>query len=289
VTTVAEANRQPDEDRELEERARPYRALYEHWESTQWSPLEIDYTVDAASFAALDAERQQGFMWIFAHRFHAEYTVANVLAPFVTRAPSYELQVCLAAQLADEFRHMQSVLRVYSDVFGIGDRAQVQAAADARMDPIEEALHAEFHRFVAPLETSTDEDDFLRAVLAYHLMGEGVVARTAQNLAAGQYREYGSFPGLAEGQRLVARDEARHIGIGVSYVRQRMTGDHERTVEVVGAFAEHIGELCGRLLDTALAGGMTSQVRAGYGVDPTEFYAEAMRLWHIRLRSIGFL
>jgi ribonucleotide reductase beta subunit family protein with ferritin-like domain len=289
VTTFAEANRQPEEERDIEERARPYRALYEHWESTQWSPLEIDYSEDTASFVALDEDRQHGFMWIFAHRFHAEYTVANVLAPFVTRAPSYELQVCLAGQLADEFRHMQSVLRVYREVFGIADRARVKAAADAVMDPIEEALHAEFHRYVAPLETSTDEDDFLRAVLAYHVMGEGVVARTAQNLAAGQYREYGSFPGLAEGQRLVARDEARHIGIGVSYVRQRMASDREGTTEVVGTFAEHIGELCAQLLDRALAEGMTPQVRAGYGVGPAEFYGEAMRLWHIRLRSIGFL
>ena len=34
---------------------------------------------------------------------------------------------------------------------------------------------------------------------------------------------------------------------------------------------------------------MDSQVLAGYGVDAEGFYAEAMRLWQIRLRSIGYL
>jgi hypothetical protein len=54
--------------------------------------------------------------------------------------------------------------------------------------------------------------EVLTAVVVYHLLGEGVIARTAQNLAADKYERL-AFPGLAEGQRLVARDEARHIGI----------------------------------------------------------------------------
>ena len=34
---------------------------------------------------------------------------------------------------------------------------------------------------------------------------------------------------------------------------------------------------------------MDTQVLAGYGVDARGFYAEAMRLWQMRLRSIGYL
>jgi hypothetical protein len=33
---------------------RPFRALYQHWERHQWSPFEIDFSIDADSFAALD-------------------------------------------------------------------------------------------------------------------------------------------------------------------------------------------------------------------------------------------
>ena len=89
--------------------------------------------VDAESFRALQEDERQGFTWIFAHRFQAEFNVATVLAPFVTRAPDYELQVCLATQIADEFRHLQCVLRVYDEVFGIRGLQRVQA--DRRRAP----------------------------------------------------------------------------------------------------------------------------------------------------------
>ena len=285
--TIAEAPLQPEEERDLEEHARPYRALYEHWESNQWSPLDIDLARDRESFQALSDDDKQGFMWIFAHRFHAEFMVATTLAPFVLRAPSHDLQTCLSTQLADEFRHLQSVLRVYDEVFGIRNVDRVRAIADSNIDPVAATLYDQFGPVVARLETSDDEDVFLQAVVAYHLMGEGVVARTAQNLAANQYERFGAFPGLAQGQRHVARDEARHIGIGVSYVRQRMAEDRERATAVIGEIAERFSDLATSLLETALTGRMDSQVLAGYGVEAQGFYAEAMRLWQIRLRSIG--
>ena len=92
-----------------------------------------------------------------------------------------------------------------------------------------------------------------------------------------------------QGQRHVARDEARHIGIGVSYLRQRMAKDRERTSALIGEIVEAFAEFSTSLLETALSGGMDSQVLAGYGVEAEGFYAEAMRLWQIRLRSIGLV
>jgi ribonucleotide reductase beta subunit family protein with ferritin-like domain len=280
---------QPEEERDLEQRARPYRALYEHWEANQWSPLDLELEVDAESFRALQENGRQGFTWIFAHRFQAEFAVATVLAPFVTRAPDYELQACLATQLADEFRHVQCVLRVYDEVFGIRGLQRVQAIADAHRDPVATTLYERLEHYALPLETSADPDVFLQAVVAYHLIGEGVVARTAQNLAGDQYTRYGSFPGLAAGQRRVARDEARHIGIGVSYVRQRLAQDRDHAIAVVNEVIEEFGALATRLLETAMAGGMDTQVLAGYGTDARGFYEEAMRLWQMRLRSVGYL
>lgn len=277
-----------EEIQDLEERARPFRALYEHWERNQWSPLEIDYSTDAASFAALDESDREGMIWIFAHRFHAEFKVATVLAPFVMRAPGIELQTCLSTQLADEFRHLQSVLRVYSEVFGISRIDEVREIADRNIDPVASALYARFEEYVRPLEHTDDENAFLRASVAYHLLAEGVVARTAQNLAAGQYAKFGSFPGLTLGQRLVGRDEARHIGIGVSYARRRMTDDRAHAVEVIGEMVEDFADLSSSLLGVALSDGMDGQVMSGYGVDAEGFYAEAMRLWQLRLASIGW-
>ena len=91
---------------------RPFRALYEHWERHQWSPFEIDFSVDAESFADLDETTRTGLVWVFAHRFHAEFNVAALLAPFLLAAPDYDVQLLLATQVADEHRHIESVLRV---------------------------------------------------------------------------------------------------------------------------------------------------------------------------------
>jgi ribonucleotide reductase beta subunit family protein with ferritin-like domain len=277
------------EERALEERASPFKALYAHWERTQWSPLALDLETDRASFVALEEEAQAGIVWIFAHRFHAEFHVARLLAPFLMAAPDYEVQLLLATQVADEHRHLQAVLRIYEEVFGVeGGIEAVRELAHRNIDPVAETLYSKLDERVRLLDERRDEDTFLASIAVYHLLGEGVVARTAQNLAAGQYERY-SFPGLAEGQRLVARDEVRHIGIGVSYARLRMEADPERARAVIGEVMEEFAELAATLLATANDEGMGALVTTGYGIEPAGFYAEAMRLLQLRLRSIGLL
>jgi ribonucleotide reductase beta subunit family protein with ferritin-like domain len=273
---------------ELEVRASPFGALYAHWERNQWSPLELDLSADRTSFAMLDADEQAALLWIFAHRFHAEFNVARLLAPLLLAAPDYEVQLLLATQVADEHRHLQAVLRIYDEVFGVhGGIDAVRALADKNADVVAETLYSRLEHYVARLSKDSDEDEFLAAVVVYHLLGEGVIARTAQNLAADQYERL-AFPGLAEGQRLVARDEARHIGIGVTYARRRMEAEPQRTRQVIEGVVEELVATAGEMLDAANAG-MADLVAAGYGVDPQGFYDEAIRLTRLRLRSIGLV
>jgi ribonucleotide reductase beta subunit family protein with ferritin-like domain len=271
----------------LEEKPGPYQALYEHWESTQWASHQIDLSRDAETFAALPEAEQKGMIWIFAHRYHAEFNVARLLTPFIDAAPSYEMKLLLATQIADEYRHCQSVLRVYHEIFGVeGGVTAVQSLADENMDPVAAMCYEALDGYVLALRDEPTIERFCKAVFAYHVIGEGVVARTAQNLAAGQYEQHG-FPGLAEGQRLVARDEARHIGIGVSFLRRQMADDHERTLAVLTEAIEEFGVLAERGL--SLGRSLEAPLRDGYGVDSDAFYAEIMRLFQIRLRSIGML
>src|SRR5215207_2776005 len=236
---------------QLEVRASPFKALYAHWERSQWSALELDVTTDRESFLRLEPEEQAGLVWIFAHRFHAEFNVARLLAPFLLAAPDFELQLLLATQVADEHRHVQAVLRIYEEVFGVrGGIRAVQALADEHIDPVAETLYGRLEHYVSRLSADSDEDDFLAAVVVYHLLAEGVIARTAQNLAAGQYERL-ALPGLAEGQRLVARDKARHIGIGVSYSRRRMETEPERARQVIEDVVEELVATAGAMLDAA--------------------------------------
>jgi ribonucleotide reductase beta subunit family protein with ferritin-like domain len=273
---------------ELEEQARPYRALYDHWERTQWAVGALDFSTDARSFEALSDETRRGVVWIFAHRFHAEFNVARLLAPFLEAAPDYDLQLLLATQVADEHRHLQAVLRIYQEVFGVdGGFEGVRELADRNRDPVAESLYDALEQRVVALKDSPDEDTFLQAVFSYHLVAEGVVARTAQNLAVGQYERLGEFPGLIEGQRLVARDEARHIGIGVSYARRRIAADGDRARAAIDDCLEQFGQLAAQGLELGKAG-LEDVLATGYGADAEAFHAEAMRLLRLRLRSIGY-
>ena len=278
---------EPTLDLELEEQPRPFRSLYEHWERNQWSLFDLDFSVDAASYGQLDEEAAYGLRWIFAHRFDAEFEVARLLPPFVVAAPEYDMQLVLATQLADEHRHLQAVLRVYDEVFDVRGFARVQRMAAEHDDPVSSRLFSEFDRYLSPLSNGAGSDMFLAAVIAYHLLAEGVLARTAQNLAGDQYERFGDFPGLAQGQRLVGRDEARHIGIGVTYVRKCAAADPDRTYAVVAEVVGYFASVARELLDTANAD-MSGLVTAGYGADPARFYGEAMRLLEKRMHSIGF-
>ena len=275
------------ESQALEQRPSAFSALYAHWERNQWSALALDLETDRASFEALDEQEQAGMVWIFAHRFHAEFNVARLLAPFLMVAPSYEVQLLLATQISDEHRHLQAVLRIYEEVFGVsGGIEAVRAVADRNMDMVAERLYERLEHYVGRLSATSSEEEFLAAVIVYHLLAEGVIARTAQNLAATQYERL-AFPGLAEGQRLVARDEARHIGIGVSYVRQQMERDPEGTSAVIGRILGDLLTLWSDLLGPASAE-LGELVRTGYGIEPIEFYQEALRLAQLRFSSVGY-
>jgi len=266
---------------------RPFRALYEHWERHQWSPFEIDFSVDADSFAALDEQTRTRLVWVFAHRFHAEFNVAALLAPFLLAAPDYDVQLLLATQVADEHRHIESLLRVYSEVFGVqGGIHAVKALADSQLDPVAATLYDALDGVVRALESSRDEDTFLRAVVAYHLLAEGSIGRANQTFVATQFDRVGPFPGLRQAQRLAVRDEVRHIGIGVSYARRRIACDGQQARALITELVDGFHALGEHLLERTspeLAGDFAE----AYGAKPATLWAEVQRQLRLRLRSLG--
>jgi ribonucleotide reductase beta subunit family protein with ferritin-like domain len=266
---------------------RPFRALYEHWERHHWSPFEIDFSVDAESFAALDETTRAGLVWAFAHRFQAEFNVAVLLAPFLLAAPDYDVRLLLATQVADEHRHIESVLRVYGEVFGVeGGIEAVKALADAQLDPVAASLYEALDGVVRALDQSRGEDAFLRAVVAYHLLAEGSIGRANQTFVAARFDRVGSFPGLREAQRLAVRDEVRHIGIGVSYVRRQLARDGEPVRALIGELVGGFQALGESLLETT-SPELANDFLEAYGAEPATLWAEVRRQLQLRLRSIG--
>jgi ribonucleoside-diphosphate reductase beta chain len=276
-----------ESEQELEERALPFRALYEHWERTRWSLDTLRYEVDRASFEALDESERERMRWLFIHRFDGESTVARLMTPFVSAAPDFDVQLLMSTQLVDEMRHVKAIVRIYEEVFGVaGGLPVVQALADERRDPLTERLYATLESWIDALAADPTPDAYLRAVVAYHLIGEGVVARVSTGLSTPVFERLGDFPGILTGQRLVLRDESRHIGIGVTYARREMTRDPARTLRLVDEVLQHS---MGRFVETLgmATDGLAQTVSDHYGATPHEYFAEALRLIGVRLRSIG--
>jgi hypothetical protein len=221
------------------------------------------------------------------------YTVSGAATPWVTVPHSegwYGATQCFKnAEGKWEYARVQDMQGHPDNPLGPGQLPidAVKALADGQLDPVAAALYQALDGVVRALEDSRDEDTFLRAVFAYHLLAEGSIGRANQTYVAAQFDRVGSFPGLREAQRLAVRDEVRHIGIGVSYVRRRMTAAPERTTAII---TDLIDELLG--MWSQLLGGVDAElgdlVRTGYGIEPIDFYTEALRLVQIRLASVGY-
>ena len=172
-------------------------------------------------------------------------------------------------------------------MFGIdGGIEAVKPLADAQLDPVAATLYQALDGVVGALETSRDEDSFLKAVVAYHLIGEGSIGRANQNFVADQFDRVGSFPGLREAQRLAVRDEVRHIGIGVSYARRRLARDGAHARALVEEISEGFQALGHDLAEHATPDVVDRFVDA-YGAEPATLWAEVLHQLHLRLRSIG--
>jgi ribonucleotide reductase beta subunit family protein with ferritin-like domain len=273
---------------EIEQHSHSFQALYSHWERHRWASRDVDFSVDAASFAALDEQARCDLIWVYSHRFQAEDRVAVLLAPFLLAAPNYDLRLLLATQTADEHLHIESVLRVYDEVFEIGGGVDaVRAIADEQLDPVARRLYASLDEQVAELDRARDEDTFLQSVFAYHLIGEGVVGTVNQSLVAGRLERLGDFPGLTEVQRHGIRDEARHIGIGAVYARQRISAHREHAKALIDDVVQRFAGMTSELLEQE-APALSSRFQASYGLRPEEILDRLVAQLHVRLRSIGY-
>ena len=94
------------------------RDLYYRWERTNWSVQELDFSRDVEDWRALGADVTERLMWVMSMFFHGEGCVTATLAPWVDSAPTEEMQLFLATQLADEARHTVFFDRFFAEVVG---------------------------------------------------------------------------------------------------------------------------------------------------------------------------
>jgi ribonucleoside-diphosphate reductase beta chain len=219
-----------------------YEQLYALWERQNWRAHEIDFSVDREHWVATPRESQLNTLWSLGSFYVGEERVTADLAPFLTAAPSGEVEVFLATQLVDEARHAAFFDRFAAEVMVLdaedfrGRMREVEAATLG--GPWHDVFDGGLRAIARRLQAEPDNVDlFVEGIATYHIVIEGVLAMTGQRFILKYLEDHDLYPGFREGFSLIEQDEHRHIAFGVRFLKDMIDRDHrygqivERCVE----------------------------------------------------------
>jgi ribonucleoside-diphosphate reductase beta chain len=199
-----------------------YIELYRQWEQQQWSVAELDFSQDRDDWESLDDAGRWMRLYGLAAFFIGEQRVASELGPILRAAPREEMRIVLSTQIADEARHVVFFDRVWEELgLSTGESLDQRAAElDDRMDANFAKLFDEvLERPIERLMAAPDDEEALAAAIAInHIVVEGMVGLTGQEVITAFNEREGTLPGFMRGLRLVSRDEHRHVAFGVRFL-----------------------------------------------------------------------
>jgi ribonucleoside-diphosphate reductase beta chain len=206
-----------------------YQELYELWERQQWLTQEQDFSRDREDWQGFPAEERYQRMYGLSSFFIGEQRVTEELGPMMRAAPTEEMKVFLATQIADEARHVRFFDRFYDQVGvlesdNLADRL-VETSAHlnpAFADLFDGLLGSRVQRLA---EEPGDLEALVEAVTLYHMVIEGMLALTGQHFIIDFNEREGTLPGFVKGFSLVARDEHRHVAFGARFLRDMVAED----------------------------------------------------------------
>jgi ribonucleoside-diphosphate reductase beta chain len=260
--------------------------LYRHWEDGQWSPWDVDLSVDREHWGAMSGDDRALVLWALSSLMVAEERITTKFAGLVMAYGSEEEATFLATQQVDEARHMQFYARfqdeAIADPQAIGAhvaraREQLSPAFAAVFD---QALVRAHERLVANPGDASAKVDF---VTTYHMVIEGTLGLTAFEFITRYLKREGLLPGFVDGYTRIHHDEHRHIGYGVWFLREAVRGDP--------ALADRVRDTLRALLP-AVADSLTPPDREGADWDALGASAEEIREFAIgglsrRLNVVG--
>jgi hypothetical protein len=193
--------------------------LYAQAVAAQWDP---DQAIDWSVPFDLPAPVEAAVVQIMTYMVENENAALVVPARFLGQLhPHYrELQAALAIQVADEARHIEVFTR------RIRHKGHEPALSTAGGQ--------------ASLKTLLDEPDFSVASFLLSVMGEGTFVTLLQFL-----QMHGPDPLTRQIARFAARDEARHVALGMSHLLYRLKCEPELHLRLVHAVEGRHGALEG--------------------------------------------
>ena len=224
--------------------------LYRRWEESQWSPFAIDLSRDAEQWPALDDDVRELLLFVLSSLMVAEERITTKFSGLVGAHGSEEEATFLATQQVDEARHMQFYARFQDEV--VGDPALIAEHVDRGRARVSDAFRRIFDGALVQaheqlVAAPADLAAKVRFVTIYHLVLEATLGLTTFRFATAFLEREGLLPGFVDGYSKIHRDETRHIGYGVWFLRETVTaqpamGDVVRDTlrELLPAIAESL-------------------------------------------------
>src|SRR5271165_6412172 len=145
--------------------------LYRHWEDGQWSPWEVDLSIDREQWAAIEDQTLVSF--VLGSLMVAEERITTKFSGLVGADGSAEEVTFLATQQVDEARHMQFYARYQDEV--VEKRALIAAHVERARERVSRAFRTIFdEKLVAAHERLASNPSDMAAKVAfvsiYHLI-----------------------------------------------------------------------------------------------------------------------
>jgi ribonucleoside-diphosphate reductase beta chain len=265
--------------------------LYELWERQQWLTQELDFSVDREHWHGFPEEERFQRMYGLSSFFIGEQKVTEELGPMMRAAPTQDMQVFLATQIADEARHVRFFDRFYSEV-GVLESQNLAARLKETEKHLNPAFNVLFDEMLGSrvrtlAEDPTDMVALVEAITLYHMVIEGMLALTGQHFIIDFNEREGTLPGFVRGFNLVARDEHRHVAFGARFLRDAVAEDPTYKDAIQRTLAEAL-EIADKVLTPPWAEGQEDDYEF-FGVsvnDSRDFAAQALTR---RLKVIGLV
>jgi ribonucleoside-diphosphate reductase beta chain len=267
-----------------------YRQLYQLWERQHWLTQEVDFSQDREDWHGFPEEERYQRMYGLSSFFIGEQKVTEELGPMMRAAPTQDMQVFLATQIADEARHVRFFDRFYSEV-GVLESDSLAARLNETQKHLNPAFNVLFDEMLGSRVRTLAEDPtnmtaLVEAVTLYHMVIEGMLALTGQHYIIDFNEREGTLPGFVRGFNFVARDEHRHVAFGARFLRDAVAEDPRYREAIQRALTESL-EIADEVLTPPWAKDQEDYEFFGVSVDETrDFAAQALTR---RLKVIGMV
>jgi ribonucleoside-diphosphate reductase beta chain len=260
--------------------------LYRHWENSQWSPFDVDLSVDREQWPSLDPAVRGIIQFALSSLMVAEERITTKFTGLVAAHGSEEEATFLATQQVDEARHMQFYARFREEVIAEPQAiaAHVERAREHVSDSFrkifDEALVDAHQKLIAnPSHLAAK----VRFVTLYHLVIESTLGLTTFKFVTDYVNDKGLLPGFVEGYSNIHHDETRHIGYGVWFLRETVRERPELADAVRETLHEQLPAVAEALTPPGEGNGPAEQL----GVTQQEIREFALGGLARRLKLIG--